>query len=692
MLKTLTLAILLIVTTVSFAQKNNSSIAFRYLNEGRVDESLAEFNSAIKSDSLLPNSSAVIDTLCKSLSSRPEKYELNYVIGVLCARSNFKYDAFYFLYNFIKQSPPDKYKLNAEKILDTLHINKADLKYTDFVREYMDAVKNGRTGLDKYWDEADKEKYGNKFDLWLSGTYERAFRKTIFTPIINITHFKEYTSVKAGIFSYAIVDKNSDLFLSHPITILTKKWFTKESRHFIFYSENPDDFPDSLLTLKLDRFFDELAMRFSLKDEKKIDYYLANWEDMGRFYFDESVPGRAQPEIYQISSIVWNNYHEVAHVITMNKVNFNSPLLGEGIAVYHAGTAYISNLLAFSWTRDLMHLGKEPKISAIYLFKDFYRSKTYPVNDIYLAAGAFNKYLLENYDPGKYTELCNKTSSDEIFPRALKEVYRKDIYTIEHEFKQWLLSQKLPEITPEFNEKSDEIFSMDDLAGDDNGSGQYTYPTDPYCKNGIFDLTKFRVMKDSSNYYFELKFNKLVDRDSLDWGFYRTHATIYIKADKKDRERTPAWLGHIDLEGKPEKIIMVSDKGIELIDCNTSNRLMMKLHKTGNSKFGDTNTNAIRFSVSKELLGNIDKDCAFFVGIGCSEQNSAYAKSIYYGTGDAAAMSDIENKNNGGCGVKSNQTPNFYDVLVPEGISQQQLFRDFSDEKKTNALFPYVNN
>ncbi|MGE5402290.1 MAG: glucodextranase DOMON-like domain-containing protein, partial [Ignavibacteriales bacterium] len=644
------------------------------------------------SDSLLPNSSGVIDTLCKFLSSHPEKYEANYLIGVLCARNNFRYDAFYYLNNFIKQSPPNRYSLNAENILDTLHINTNDLKYADFVREYMDAVKNGKTGLDKYWDEADKEKYGNNFDLWLSGTYERAFRKTTFTPVINITHYKEYTSVKAGIFSYAIVDKNSDLFLSHPITILTNKWFTKESRHFIFHSENPDDFPDSMLTLKLDSFFEELAMRFSLKDAKKIDYYLANWNDMGRFYFDESVPGRAQPEMNQVSSILWNNYHEVAHVITMNKVNFNSPLLGEGIAVYYAGTSYISNLLAFSWTRDLMLSGKEPKISAVYLYKDFFGSKAYNLNDIYLAAGAFNKYLLENYGFERYSELCNKTSSDKMFPSALKEVYGKDIYKIEYEFKKWLLSQKLPEITPEFNENADEIFNMEDPAGDDNGSGQYTYPTDPYCKDGIFDLRKFRVIKDSNKYYFELKLNKLVERDSLDWGFYRTHATIYIKKDKRDRERAAAWEGHIDLEGKPEEIILVSDKGIELIDCNTSNRLMMKLHKTGNSKFGDKNTNTIRFSVSKELLGNIDKDCAFFVGIGCSEQNPAYAKSIYYGTGDFAAMSDTANNNSGGCGVKSNLTPDFYDVLVPEGISQQQLFKIIPDEKKTNALFPYVNN
>jgi len=46
---------------------------------------------------------------------------------------------------------------------------------------------------------------------------------------------------------------------------------------------------------------------------------------------------------------------------------------------------------------------------------------------------------------------------------------------------------------------------VDDPAGDDNGPGTYTYPTDPVFEPGVFDLTRFSAGLDRSNLVFKFE-------------------------------------------------------------------------------------------------------------------------------------------------------------------------------------------
>ena len=46
-----------------------------------------------------------------------------------------------------------------------------------------------------------------------------------------------------------------------------------------------------------------------------------------------------------------------------------------------------------------------------------------------------------------------------------------------------------------------------DPVGDDDGPGKYTYPTDPVCKKGSFDLTQLRVSEKAGKVTFEVSVN-----------------------------------------------------------------------------------------------------------------------------------------------------------------------------------------
>ena len=74
------------------------------------------------------------------------------------------------------------------------------------------------------------------------------------------------------------------------------------------------------------------------------------------------------------------------------------------------------------------------------------------------------------------------------------------------------------------------IWEADDPVGDDNGPGTYTYPTNPAFSpfSGIFDLTKFRVLHDSDNVYFEITLARIANTWNAPEGFSHQLVNIYV--------------------------------------------------------------------------------------------------------------------------------------------------------------------
>ena len=54
------------------------------------------------------------------------------------------------------------------------------------------------------------------------------------------------------------------------------------------------------------------------------------------------------------------------------------------------------------------------------------------------------------------------------------------------------------------------LFSMADPVGDDVGDGDYAYPNARF-REGVFDLTRFEVLKDSSDVCFRFRFRNTME-------------------------------------------------------------------------------------------------------------------------------------------------------------------------------------
>src|SRR5690242_3031575 len=77
--------------------------------------------------------------------------------------------------------------------------------------------------------------------------------------------------------------------------------------------------------------------------------------------------------------------------------------------------------------------------------------------------------------------------------------------------------------------------SFKDPTGDDNGPGNYKYPTDPVYKSGSFDLTDFTFEKKGGKANITLGFNTtLEDAWKTGSGFAVQMAFIFIDTDGKE--------------------------------------------------------------------------------------------------------------------------------------------------------------
>ena len=63
------------------------------------------------------------------------------------------------------------------------------------------------------------------------------------------------------------------------------------------------------------------------------------------------------------------------------------------------------------------------------------------------------------------------------------------------------------------------LLNATDPSADDNGPGNYAYPTDPVFTPGAFDIRRFQVFDDGTPIYFLLTVSNLTPTFGLEWSF-----------------------------------------------------------------------------------------------------------------------------------------------------------------------------
>lgn len=111
---------------------------------------------------------------------------------------------------------------------------------------------------------------------------------------------------------------------------------------------------------------------------------------------------------------------------------------------------------------------------------------------------------------------------------------------------------------------------LKDPAGDDNGPGTYTYPTDPVYTAGSFDLLDLQIKDVGDNVEFRVTVNATIEDpwNSPDWGgngFSVQMVQIYIDKDHTAgsgfTETLPGIYARFAPEEAWDKVVMVSPQG-----------------------------------------------------------------------------------------------------------------------------------
>jgi carbohydrate-binding DOMON domain-containing protein len=129
--------------------------------------------------------------------------------------------------------------------------------------------------------------------------------------------------------------------------------------------------------------------------------------------------------------------------------------------------------------------------------------------------------------------------------------------------------------------RAETVVSLKDPAGDDNGPGSYTYPTDGVYKPGSFDLTAFEVEAKGSDVVFRATLRAKIEDpwDSKSWqgnGFSLQFVQVYIDTDHKEGsgacDGLPGLNVRFQKESCWEKVVLLSPQGRQRLQAEVSQK------------------------------------------------------------------------------------------------------------------------
>jgi glucan 1,4-alpha-glucosidase len=223
------------------------------------------------------------------------------------------------------------------------------------------------------------------------------------------------------------------------------------------------------------------------------------------------------------------------------------------------------------------------------------------------------------------------------------------------------------------------IGGLVDPAGDDNGPGSYTYPTNPVYVPGAFDLTAVDVYDAGNNYAFV---STIAGEVTNPWGGQGiSHQRINVYLSNGKEEATPALPGtNINLEHAWDAVIVTDGRydgagvyrpdgtrtsGVTLLSVPEARQIVTMVPKTA---LGELNPATARFATA--MFGNAE------TGEGIGNVRPVY-DGEYWAAGNPSWIKEW--RFGGGAGVFDNGTasrdtdvsdPNALDVIVREGQTQ----------------------
>jgi len=221
------------------------------------------------------------------------------------------------------------------------------------------------------------------------------------------------------------------------------------------------------------------------------------------------------------------------------------------------------------------------------------------------------------------------------------------------------------------------LFQMDDPQGDEYGPGTYIYPTNQQFApfEGLFDLLRFGIKEERSNYLFTLKFAEITNPWHAKYGF--SHQLIQIYIDNAEGGDTTVFKRGANIKFSEEapwnKLIKVNGWNIKVYDYQDNPQEEKQIEGVEAKVLDDEQT--IHIKVPKDLIGGL-KGAKYYVLIGSLD---GFSYDNY-----RPVVEEVSEWKFGG-GTNSDIDPNVIDILVPEGKSQREVLGNYNLEDESLA-------
>jgi len=231
--------------------------------------------------------------------------------------------------------------------------------------------------------------------------------------------------------------------------------------------------------------------------------------------------------------------------------------------------------------------------------------------------------------------------------------------------------------------KAEIILSIIDPAGDDYGTGNYTYPqADVFQKGkGLFDITAFNIIEETSKYEFQLKFNELIDVWDSTFGFSLPLIEIYIDNAKggsfelfsegANVKLNPAycWNKLLKINGWWVSLNVPNDKSSDLIDLIIAEDDLPWIIKNPEIEVKD---NWIKLKVDKEKIGSLDGSYLYIMVGGFDPFGYNYYRGVKNGVDHW--FFNLEGEKN------TELAPRVIDLIVPPEYNQYKLLSRYEND------------
>ncbi|MFQ5825441.1 MAG: glucodextranase DOMON-like domain-containing protein [bacterium] len=580
-----------------------------------------------------------------------------------------------------------------------------------FMSSYVSTLKSGDTeAIKKYWSNKSLRRHGfDVMHLWVGG-------------LIHIREWKsfldstKYTYKIRGLLEgdgYYVIDgewikpnnisdsneshpmpfylvwENNRWRLMNPIDVLTKNWNRYDTENMVFFYSKEMNIDNHLQEIKLlDENYQSMCKAMEFSFDEKIEYYIASSpEECGRLLTQPPFNGLAAVT-YQ-DSIAWfqiavattfYNPHEVMHIVALSSgVPYSNSLFSEGLAVAYGGTTFQTAEFAHNYSKNIIDNTNYIPIKRLLTINgsDFLQSSYIT----YQESGSFIRYLIDTYGIAKLKNfIFNFNMSGDLDVQSMR-VYNVSLDELEEKWKKYLREIELPEIGFSIPDKVELVFSMTDPENDDQGDGDYKYPSNENYVKGCFDLTKFEVLKDKDRVYFRVGMQKVIEPVSNRPGgtkFIPMTAIAINKGDEIERQLYK-YTNEVELADGYDLKINVG------FGINISNSLGKIFVSTGDfyDEMTDLNSNTLTFSLPIELIGEPDDEWRYFVGIGLTNEPT------FNFSGLIPVFKSIPGLISGGNYDYSN--PAFIDILLPENLDQSAMLSDYDAEKGKLATIKMVS-